>query len=224
MEPMTYELPLFPLNTVLFPGMPLALHIFEERYKQMIRVCLARQLPFGVVLIREGQEAYGPPAVPYEIGCTAEIAHRQSLPDDRLDILVLGKERFRIRATSRERPYLVSTVEPFPLRMDAECGLAAAGRQLRELVERYFALLGEAELAEFDQSQLPDEPAALAYVGAAALQMPNTQKQALLGCESATELLAGVIRRYRTEIPLLRHILENGPERLEAGDEGFSLN
>lgn len=221
---MTYELPLFPLNTVLFPGMPLALHIFEERYKQMIRVCLAKQIPFGVVLIRDGQEAQGPPAEPYEIGCTAEIAHRQRLPGDRLHILALGKERFRIRATSRERPYLVSTVEPFPLRMDGECDLAAYGRQLRGLVERYFALLGEAELAEFDQSQLPDEPAALAYVGAGVLQAPNPQKQALLGCETATELLTEVIRSYRTEIPLLRYILAQGTQRMEAGDEGFSLN
>jgi Lon protease-like protein len=221
---MTYELPLFPLNTVLFPGMPLALHIFEERYKQMIRVCLARQIPFGVVLIREGQEALGPPAEPYEIGCTAEIAHRQRLPGDRLHILALGKERFRIRATSRERPYLVSTVEPFPLRRNGESELAVPGRQLRGLVERYFTLLGEAELAEFDQSQLPDDPAALAYVGAGVLQAPNEQKQALLGCETASELLTAVIRQYRTEIPLLRYILENGPQRLEAGDQGFSLN
>jgi Lon protease-like protein len=55
-----FELPLFPLNTVLFPGMPLTLHIFEDRYKRMIRTCLKTRQPFGVVLVRHGQEAFGP--------------------------------------------------------------------------------------------------------------------------------------------------------------------
>jgi len=68
-----FELPLFPLNTVLYPGTPLYLHIFEPRYQRMINLCLNEHRPFGVVLIRHGQEALGPLAEPYRIGCTADI-------------------------------------------------------------------------------------------------------------------------------------------------------
>ncbi|HQF70729.1 MAG TPA: LON peptidase substrate-binding domain-containing protein, partial [Promineifilum sp.] len=68
-----YELPLFPLNLVLFPGMPLPLHIFEERYKEMVADCLRENRPFGVVLIAEGRAEGGAPARPHVVGCTAEI-------------------------------------------------------------------------------------------------------------------------------------------------------
>ena len=67
------DLPLFPLNTVLFPGMVLPLHIFEERYKLMINHCLEEERPFGVLLIREGKEV-GSGAVPYQVGTTTMIA------------------------------------------------------------------------------------------------------------------------------------------------------
>jgi len=68
------ELPLFPLNTVLFPGATLPLHVFEERYKQMINQCLESRSPFGVLLIRSGNEV-GTPTEPFEVGTTASIAH-----------------------------------------------------------------------------------------------------------------------------------------------------
>ena len=85
-----FELPLFPLNTVLFPGMPLPLHIFEDRYKQMINNCLEEKEPFGVVLIRNGKEALGPLAQPHSIGCTARIVEVQKLSDGRMNITSVG--------------------------------------------------------------------------------------------------------------------------------------
>ena len=90
------ELPLFPLNTVLFPGTPITLHIFEPRYLELMEMCEQTQQPFGVVLIQEGQEALGPLATPYPIGCTAEIARVERLPDGRMNILAVGVERFEI--------------------------------------------------------------------------------------------------------------------------------
>ena len=69
-----FELPLFPLNIVLFPGMPLSLHIFEDRYKLLIGKCLQERQPFGVVLIKKGIEALGPLAEPHHIGCTAFVS------------------------------------------------------------------------------------------------------------------------------------------------------
>ena len=87
---MSFELPLFPLHTVLFPGMPLALHVFEPRYLQMVGECMRTRQPFGVVLIREGQEVGDPTAELFPVGCTAEIAQLQPLEDGRLQLLVIG--------------------------------------------------------------------------------------------------------------------------------------
>ena len=77
------ELPLFPLNVVLFPGMSLPLHIFEERYKAMIGACSEHDTPFGVLLIKEGQEV-GDPAEPFQVGTTARITEVQQLEDGRM--------------------------------------------------------------------------------------------------------------------------------------------
>src|SRR4030042_688749 len=106
------SLPLFPLNTVLFPGTILPLHVFEERYKQMIGACLEENSRFGVVLIRSGDEVGGPPAEPHDIGTAARISGLERLPDGRMNLLAVGEERFRIVRLSRQEPYLVAEVEP----------------------------------------------------------------------------------------------------------------
>ena len=105
-----FELPLFPLNTVLFPGMPINLHIFEPRYKLMIEQCIQNDEPFGVVLIHKGTEASGPLAEPHPIGCTAQITQVERLDDGRMNILAVGGERFQIRSLNLFEPYLVGTV------------------------------------------------------------------------------------------------------------------
>src|SRR5688572_13111983 len=87
-----FELPLFPLNTVLFPGMPLRLHIFEERYKLMIERCYSSGAPFGGTLIRKGGEVGGG-ADPFLIGCTALITEIEPLNDGRMNIVAVGHER-----------------------------------------------------------------------------------------------------------------------------------
>ena len=97
-----FELPIFPLNTVLFPGMPLSLHIFEDRYKLMIGKCLQERRAFGVVLIRQGAEALGPLAEPNKIGCTAFISQVERLHQGRMNIGVIGQRRFRIISLDTE--------------------------------------------------------------------------------------------------------------------------
>ncbi len=106
------ELPLFPLNSVLCPGIALQLHIFEDRYRAMIRDCLEASAPFGVVLIREGREA-GPGAISFTgIGTIAEIRDAARLDDGRYDLLVVGTRRFEIRRVLGGRgPYLVAEVD-----------------------------------------------------------------------------------------------------------------
>lgn len=106
------ELPLFPLNTVLCPGIALPLHVFEERYRALVRHCLESQSPFGVVLIRQGREV-GTGAISFTgIGTIAEIRDAGAYDDGRYDLLVVGTRRFEIRRVlSGKRPYLVAEVD-----------------------------------------------------------------------------------------------------------------
>ena len=105
------ELPLFPLNdVVLFPGMKLPLHIFEERYKEMIGRCSEADSPFGVLLIKEGQEV-GEPAEPFTVGTTARISQVQRLEDGRMNILTEGERRFRVVEVIQQVPYQVGLVQ-----------------------------------------------------------------------------------------------------------------
>ncbi len=106
------ELPLFPLNTVLCPGIALPLHIFEERYRAMVRQCLDTNSPFGVVLIRHGRET-GAGSISFTgIGTIAEIRDAGSYTDGRYDLLVVGTRRFEIRhVLSGKQPYLVAEVD-----------------------------------------------------------------------------------------------------------------
>src|SRR5215467_4574263 len=88
-------LPLFPLQTVLFPGGPLSLRIFEPRYLDLVRRCLKEQSPFGVVLILEGAEA-GPVTTVAPIGTTARLVDFEALPDGLLGVVCVGERRFRV--------------------------------------------------------------------------------------------------------------------------------
>src|SRR5438034_9441063 len=97
-------LPLFPLNVVLFPHMPLPLHIFEPRYRQMIADCLEEGHSFGLVAIQEGSETG--PATPYDIVTLAKIVRIDRLDDGRMNLLGMGASRLQIVGTAIDRPYL----------------------------------------------------------------------------------------------------------------------
>ncbi|MEW5989087.1 MAG: LON peptidase substrate-binding domain-containing protein [Chloroflexota bacterium] len=216
-----FALPLFPLRTVLFPGMPLVLHIFEERYLQMIQDCLEEQRPFGVVLIKRGDEALGPAAEPHLVGCTAQIAQIEPLNQGRLNILAVGQDRFRIRALRGERPYLVGLVELYPFAPEKPAILAGAAGQLRPFVERYVTVLAEAGEMKLDRDKFPSDPLELAYLAAHLLYVPPLDKQNLLAMEGASDFLRSLRWLYRRELPFLRQMLD--PPTADA--EGpFSLN
>jgi uncharacterized protein len=216
-----FELPLFPLNTVLFPGMPLSLHIFEDRYKEMIGWCLDMDQPFGVTLIRKGQESLGPLAEPYEIGCTARVQEVERLSEDRMNLVVLGENRFRIISLKRDKPYLVAKVELYPLEDDGPQSLYPNVERLRPWVKRYMQILTDISEVNLDPQQLPRDPQVLAYLAAVLIQVPPTQKQDLLAVEGVGEMLDDMHALYRREVALLRAILENHA----SGDgNGFSRN
>lgn len=181
------EIPLFPLRTVLFPGMELPLQIFEERYKAMTRELLAGGGVFGVLLIRQGQEVGGL-AVPYEVGTTAFIEQAEELPQGRFRLTARGKDRFRVRKMLPPRPYPYGEVELVDDRewdLDDE-GRAAMGR-VRAAFPEYFRLA----LSLSDQwargVDLPDTPHALVNSLVTWLQADELAKQRLLEIEAASQ-------------------------------------
>jgi Lon protease-like protein len=201
---MTFELPLFPLNTVLFPGMPLPLHVFEDRYKEMVQVCLDEKRPFGVVLIQSGVAEGGPVADPYEVGCVAEIAEVQELENGRLLIMAVGTERFRILSLDHRLPYLMGEVETLPFQEESLEAIEQFADELTPWLLEYLVFLADLGQVEFDPTQMPDNYEELVYLASAVIQLPAEEKQAILENEKATTLLRKLIAVYREEVTLLR--------------------
>ncbi len=206
-----YELPLFPLRTVLFPGMPLPLHIFEGRYKALIGECVRNHAPFGVVLIKAGTEV-GAPAEPYRIGTSTRITNVERLPEGRFNIETVGQERFRIIELRDQRPYPSALVENYPMADTDSIPALKAARRLRPWVSRYMTLLAKAAETPFDPDRLPADPLALAYLAAIVLQSPVNTKQTLLTLPNTVGLLDHERALYRSEIVLLNTILTQIPD------------
>jgi uncharacterized protein len=217
------ELPLFPLNLVLFPGMPISLHVFEERNKRMMAACLQNQQPFGVVCIRKGVESNGPLAEPYSVGCTAAISQVQPLYEGRLNVIAVGQERFRIHALDYSLPYLCGSVEFLPPMIADGQRLRSQGRRLRPWVAHYLKTLATAEQLGLELPDLPEDPAAIGYLGAFLLQIPLADKQRLLTLNSVDALLTELYRLYRREVTLLDAMLERSSVEAEA-ELPFSVN
>ncbi len=214
------DLPLFPLNTVLFPGMVLPLHIFEERYKLMINRCLEQERPFGVVLIQDGEEVGGG-AVPYEVGTTALIAKASRMEDGRMNIVTIGGERFRIRSLHYDQPYLSGGAEPWPLAgADGEAAQVHV-EPVRALFRLYVSLLAQAQGHRIDVDEMPSDARALALVVAIALQLPMAQKQHLLNQATVAQMLRAERAIMRREQLLLHHIVQTQMDQWEGGYSGF---
>ena len=214
------DLPLFPLNTVLFPGMVLPLHIFEERYKLMIGRCMEESRPFGVVLIREGEEVGGG-ATPYDVGTTAVIAGASRTKDGEYNLVTIGSERFRLLAIRNDLPYLVGSAEPWPV----SGGGAELARQrtksMLTLFQQYLDLLIKAQGHRMEIEHIPEEPRALALLVAIALQVPLVQKQYLLCRPSVADLLRAEQIMLQRERLLLKYISDTQMVQWEGGYSGY---
>lgn len=186
-------LPLFPLNLVLFPGMPLPLHIFEERYKAMIGKCADTQQPFGVVLIKEGLEV-GEPADPFMTGTSARIVRVEALDDGRMNILTMGERRFQVMEITQKVPHLQGQIQY----LDEEPG-DTPSQVLAEIKDGYSAYLRNIEALSGGwtaNADLPEDPVLLSYAVASSLDIPTDVRQQIL--ESAT-----AAQRLETLVPLL---------------------
>jgi Lon protease-like protein len=215
------RLPLFPLNTVLFPGMVLPLHIFEERYKLLVQRCIADNAPFGVVLIREGQEVGGV-ATPHPVGTLAKITHVEPLPGGRMNIETTGTGRFRIRRLLDQEPYLAAEVETYPLAASTATTTLALVARLRPRIAAYLQLLSDDTTTQIGPEDMPDDPVDLAYLIAIALQVPMTDKQDLLMVGSARDLLVREQQLLLREHGLLRFMVStsDAQQALVAGPTG----
>jgi Lon protease-like protein len=183
-----YTLPLFPLNTVLFPGQTLPLHIFEPRYRQMITDCLEGDHTFGVVLIREGVEAGGP-AIPYDVGTTAVIEDIEPMDDGRMNIVTVGQERFLIQDFDEDsKPYLVGQVSLWPW-SDEGLDATKLSQVVQQRLGRYVDLFARATESDIDLDLSAQHPATLAVLAAVILQIPPEQKQVMLELPSVKALL-----------------------------------
>ncbi len=136
------EIPIFPLRSVLCPGVALPLHIFEERYRLMIGRCIERGEPFGVVLLREGAEVGALHGEVAAVGTTAAIRRAGAYPDGRLDILTVGQQRFRLEGLDRvSEPYLLGRVSLLDEPTGPEEELRARAQQVGQRFLEYLELL-----------------------------------------------------------------------------------
>jgi Lon protease-like protein len=140
--PEPIELPLFPLHTVLCPGVALPLHIFEDRYRTLVERCIERDEPFGVVLIRNGRDTGPLNGEIAAVGTTALIRQAGRYPDGRFDIVTIGGSRFRIDEVDRERePYLVGQVELLPEPIGEPIAARGLATRVSERFLRYLELV-----------------------------------------------------------------------------------
>ena len=206
---MATRLPLFPLGSVLVPGLVLPLHIFEPRYRLLVEALMA--LPdgatrqFGVVAIRSGHEVGdGNAHALHAVGCTAELREVTPYSDGRFDIVTVGETRFRLDGIdeSAGTPYLTGVVELLP-EEDGEGDLEALTDRVIEQFAEYRAAL------EVDVTELPDDPRVVSYLVAAAVILDVPERQQLLEEPTTAGRLAaevGLLKRERGLIEAFRSL------------------
>jgi Lon protease-like protein len=199
------ELPLFPLNVVLFPGMVLPLHIFESRYRQMITECLQTDKPFGVVLAQPISIPLQ--EVPHMVGTMAEIHDLDRLEDGRFTLMAKGTQRFRILSQHREKPYLSGFVEIYEDDMESAEDVVRYAKQANSLFNSYVTLLLKAVNEQELNTVLPEVPEDLSYFIAYFLDIGDDQKQQFLEMTSTRQRLQEEITILRREVPFIRQML-----------------
>lgn len=200
-------IPLFPLGTVLLPGAPLPLYLFEERYRRLVADLL--ELPaddrhFGVIAIKAGREvgADGVRAL-YEVGCLARVAAIQANPDGTYQVESIGSRRFRLLDVDGGAPYLRGEVEWLP---EPAGDAARLVPLVRERYTRYREELARLRDAIIEPPELPDDPRLLSYVVAATVLADLADRQSFLDQYDAAARLAVESRWLHREATLLRLI------------------
>ena len=189
------RLPLFPLNTVLFPNAALPLQIFEPRYKLMLRECMESDSKFGAVLIKEGPEVGGP-AVPHQIGTVAHIVQVNRIDDARYFVSAIGQQRFRVIEITQRTPFVAAQVQL----LDEEGAVSASDGIVVEATEAfsdYARVSVGASGGWVSRTTVPSDPVALSYHIAETMRVDLSDKQRLLET-------ASVASRLRAELEMLK--------------------
>ncbi len=221
-------LPLFPLQTVLFPQSRLPLHVFEPRYREMIERCLEQDLAFGVVLIKEGVEVGGP-AVPREVGTIARIGDVAKLSDGSMNLVAIGVTRFKLLEILTDESYLTAKID---LWRDEDIDIAksepiarAAAKAFEDYIRAIQQLAGGEEEQKEQEERVftpPKDPTVLSYLLASNLQVSQTDKQSLLEAPTVIARLRREIIFIRRELELLRRVREGVGQVKDQGT--FSMN
>jgi Lon protease-like protein len=187
---------LFPLNVVLFPGIPLPLHIFEPRYKLMIGKAVEQDAPFGVVRAQDDGI--------FRVGCTASVVRIvKTYEDGRMDIVTMGQKPFRIQEVHQEKSYLEATVDL--LADDAQPGPAKVTGELRTLFEECYQLVhGEAAETSAMPDDDPERP--FAYQLASELPLEADVLQQLLELRAESERRSRLAEQLKELLPQLARI------------------
>jgi Lon protease-like protein len=220
--PETGSLPLFPLGSVLFPGMLLPLHVFEPRYRLLLKRAVQNDRPFGIVLIKSGAEVGGP-AEPHRIGTTARVVGTTPLPGGRSFVIVRGERRFEIESIDTEQePYLVASVRY--LNEDNGGDAATLADRAADAFGEYLSGVMATSTDAHTESPLDElregTPADVAYRIAGGLGVDAAERQRLLEADGTATRLESVIRLLDRENTLLKELLL----RLRARGEAPRLN
>ncbi|PJM94648.1 LON peptidase substrate-binding domain-containing protein [Streptomyces sp. CB01373] len=227
----TVHLPLFPLNTVLFPGLVLPLNVFEERYRAMMRALLKtpedEPRRFAVMAIRDGHEmAESAPGMPdptariergpaagfgtdpakafHSVGCVADAATIRERADGTFEVLATGTTRVRLLSVDASGPYLVAELRELAEEPGDEAGALAEGvlRSFRQYQKR----LAGARERSLTAAELPDEPSVVSYLVAAAMMLDIPAKQRLLQAPDVSSRLRDELKLLRRETAILRSL------------------
>lgn len=220
---MAEVVPIFPLDVVLFPGAPLPLHIFEERYRRLVADVCAPGAPraFGVVSIKQGESTKpsdsfahprpgrrssssgaGPGAGLADVGTLAEVVELVPYPDGRSDLLTVGSRRFElIEVDASSKPYLCATINWLP-EHDGDITGSHLG-VARQLCEHYGRTLAALAGREPPEEELAEDALRLSYQVAARLQLVTAERQGLLEANTAAERLLAGMNLLRRETTLL---------------------
>ncbi|MFI2199478.1 LON peptidase substrate-binding domain-containing protein [Streptomyces sp. NPDC020192] len=228
----TVRLPLFPLNTVLFPGLVLPLNVFEERYRAMMRELLKtpedEPRRFAVVAIRDGYEvAPSAPGMPdptaqpergpaagfgpeplkafHPVGCVADAATIRERADGTFEVLATGTTRVRLLSVDASGPFLTGELEELPEEPGDEAGALAEGvlRSFRQYQKR---LAGARERSLSSGTELPDDPSVVSYLVAAAMVHDTPTKQRLLQAPDTASRLRDELKLLRAETAIIRSL------------------
>lgn len=208
---MREQLPIFPLNTVVFPGVTVPLHVFEDRYRSLVHHLLTisdKSLRlFGIVAIREGYEVgqHGVHSV-HRVGCVVQMTSVEPYEDGRFDIEVVGRQRMRLDGLDTSGAFLVGDVQTLSERTPKGSDAAHEAARTFETFKEYRRRLSQMRGGEVLDGDLPRDPEFLSYSLAATCLLTLAERQALLEADTALERLIMLRLALREEMRAMRAI------------------